>query len=202
MYVEDRIMYHIHKEKFFPELWKVGNTIEFNKVIKNEFMKFYDYQYFSINSPILGNKYLVEFMKNASKHSDFVQGDNIVLSLYDFLRLTKGFSYSCGFITETIFEQVRNDSFSNYPSRFKCIWLCEESDIPYWKSQLSTESSVYKVRVTGELHTADSSLLPGDTLNHDAIRKMARDYWNGIIKKNSSKEILFSGKVDIIEKME
>jgi hypothetical protein len=202
MYVENKIMYHVHKNRFHTELWNVGNTINFDGETKNEFMRFYDYQHFSINNPILGNKYLVDYMKKVSKHKNFVQGENVILPINAFLRLTKGYSYSCGFIAEIIFEQVRNEIFSNCPSRFNCMWLCEENDIPHWKSQFESESSVYKVRVTGKLHIADSSVLPGDTLSHDEIRKIAYDYWNGIIKRDSSREMLFYGKVEIVEKIE
>jgi hypothetical protein len=111
------------------------------------------------------------------------------------------------FTKEFVFEQTRIELNNNLPSRWKCIWLCNEEQLENWLDEFRKENKEYqvlKVKVEGIIFEADAYWVETDKpkpLNE--IRKNARHYWKGNFFRIPSKgEILFEGIGEVVEVLE
>lgn len=106
---------------------------------------------------------------------------------------------------ELIFESERKEIDINLPSRFSCIYLCDE-DLKYWYEKALSEMNVekipvYKMEATGHIHHADSQWLELDILPDNEIKDIARKYWSGETTEDGKlDEYLFWGDIKILEK--
>lgn len=58
---------------------------------------------------------------------------------------------------------------------------------------------VLKVRVQGRIHTTSETHLLGDCENLNVIIQMARQYWLGVVENTETQEIIFEGRVSVVD---
>ena len=105
-------------------------------------------------------------------------------------------------IGELLWEQVRKEEFPDLPSRQRCIFLNEDrSRVPYWIERLDCPSrcQVLRIHATGRFHRADERLLIGDGYTLAQAWDRARAYWRGQVQDGLGNEILFEGKITVLE---
>jgi hypothetical protein len=105
---------------------------------------------------------------------------------------------------EILWECVRKEKFSDLPSRQRCIWLASsESNVQDWLKRMECTSnySILRVKARGTVHKADERLLLGDTESFSETINKAERYWSGTMDSGSLEEIIFEGKLTILEVM-
>ncbi len=103
---------------------------------------------------------------------------------------------------ELIFEEVRIEKFNDAPSRHRCLWLLRaKEDAGVWWNTLTcgAESKILKIRATGKAHVADAGLLLGDSEPLAQTYAKAEKYWKGEVSDHPQMEIIFEGKLEVIE---
>lgn len=105
---------------------------------------------------------------------------------------------------ELFWESVRLSEFPDRPSRQRCLWLCPSlENARDWLSRLESKNyQILKVSVNGRLHTANELLLLGDSEPLEITRAKAREYWQGLQVEGCREEILFEGKMKVLEILE
>lgn len=108
---------------------------------------------------------------------------------------------------EKIFEEIRQNEFTQLPSRYSCIYLADKDNVELWHKKAleqlkQKEFPIYEFKATGQIHYADPEWLEVDIVSDDEFRDIARKYWDGEASptaKEDLREILFSGTL-ILEK--
>lgn len=104
---------------------------------------------------------------------------------------------------ELIWEDVRSNEFPHLPSRQRCIWLIQDlENLGHWVSRLECSfpgTQILKVKVDGNLHVGDETLLLGDSHPLVETYECARRYWRGEMSQSAKPEILFEGEVKVTE---
>lgn len=171
-YVENKMFIHIQRENNGTKapLWSVGES-HFIGQRKNRFFDFYD----NLGSPY--NQSDLESTRRALGHTSKV-------------------------IRELIFEEVRKEFFPSHPSRQKGLWVIKLDDpgsLNYWKETLKGDK-IFKVQLTGKIHTANQQYLIPTTENLNKIRQNAFHYWTGTSgARAEEQETLFEGFATVIE---
>lgn len=83
---------------------------------------------------------------------------------------------------ESGFETVRQESFPNYPTRFKCLFLCLETSINYWKTFLNRGIGVqiFEIElINGKLVFVDEAIYNIERFSDAHIKEDACSYWTG-----------------------
>ncbi len=109
-------------------------------------------------------------------------------------------------IQEEVFEKVRLKYYSKLPSRKSCLWLCTFEQLTNWIDIISNTKSRFKqpeikilsLSVDGTFHEADAMFIDTDTHKIENFEHAATSYWNGEHKSNKEIEILFYGKVKVL----
>lgn len=121
----------------------------------------------------------------------------------DVTSLSMAIGYYQKLIRETVFEEVREDFFPNFPSRLSCLWVIPENmeSINYWWGQITAEERVIlKLKLTGKIHKVNQSYL---TLNYGSLnhyRQLAFRYWSGTSGNNECEnEYLFEGFAEVVD---
>lgn len=111
----------------------------------------------------------------------------------------------CKYTRELIWEDIRLTRFPDKPSRKKCIWLAEgEDNLNYWRMKLgqANELLVFRVEIEdGITHDASDEHLMSDNIAYEEAIAMAERYWNGDISTPIAKEVLFEGRLRILEQI-
>lgn len=110
----------------------------------------------------------------------------------------------CKYTRELIWEAVRVESYPDKPSRQKCLWVSQgEENMKYWISQLGlgNNQAVYRVELDGVMHDASNEHLMNDDIPYDLALEKAHRYWTGEITNPLAKEILFEGKMRVLEQV-
>lgn len=108
-------------------------------------------------------------------------------------------------VRELAYESIRKEFYSELPSRHNCIWLMadDKRSIEFWKNILRSKTQrVFKVTIDGKIHRAANKWLIGGTMPLIEIYTMAHKYWKGEGIGNFDDEILFEGKLKILEEIE
>ncbi len=117
----------------------------------------------------------------------------------------KGYKYTSELMKEMIFEEVRNNHFTERPSRKRCIFaLTEDINIKEFrvKSGLTEikRKNIIKIEPVdnkSKVFIADAELLNCNTLSIDEIRDKAKLYWDGS-GALSFPEVLIEGEFKVI----
>jgi Protein of unknown function (DUF2441) len=107
-------------------------------------------------------------------------------------------------IHELTFEAIRKEFYPALPSRYNCIWLVpdDELSVKFWKNLVhGNDKRIFKVATEGTIHRAANKWLTGSTIPLNEINSMAHKYWKGIDAGGFEDEILFIGKLKIIEEL-
>jgi hypothetical protein len=201
--VGNKKYYHIHRSN----LLEIDKTVFIGKE-KNNFNGYFDkfgHDYKSaitgenINSYILADK-MAEFttskIKNPylEKHFSYDK-DETIRHLADTL------SHYLKFSREQLFEEVRLEFFSNYPSRNKCLWIIpnDKNAVNYWWNTLGQKGKIFEINVSGKVHQASQQYLDLSTNSFDFIREQAFKYWTATTGMNKIEdECLFEGFVNVV----
>jgi len=204
MDLKESIMYHIHKTGIYDDIWYIGNNININESFKNNFtMESFQFKFCldfhsQSNVPFSNvyahvkdfNNYAKDQVNEWFRDKDFLlEKSNIFISEYGIL------------VREMVYEQIRSEYYPELPSRLHCVWLCRENQLELWKNNLSNESKIFKVKVTGNCYKGKNQFisLPSDSYN--TITEKAHQYWKPDIQEDIDDEYLFNGKLEILEQL-
>jgi hypothetical protein len=202
----------IVEQKRFYHIARSGSlTIESKLFIgkeKNNFNSYFDKfgcNYHSpitgdfINSSVIGHN-MLDYIKTGNKNPELEK-----VFTYDkdgtIKHLTETIDHYLRFIRENIFEEVRNDYFPNYLSRYRCLWIIPDDNdaVKYWWERLGSKGNIYELSVSGKMHQASQQYLNLTTNSLDYIRKEAFKYWTGVSGRDKIEdECLFEGFVEVI----
>ncbi len=191
--------------------WKVGDELSFEKEDNNYWKSFlrkedsYNFQ---------GNKHdAFKVLHSAFEAYARLHNPPLVMKEYHFNQInTLKESLDCLRNTilinrELIFESVRNEFFPNLPSRQKCIWLIPNNDdsLDFWINILKSKGSHHKLfrieTVNGTIHKATQQWLEGGTISINQWQHMATNYWKGVNSGKIDDEILYQGRIKILEEI-
>lgn len=197
---EKYIFYHIHRKQNneIEQLWKVGNKFKIGNEI-NEFTKTvleFEPKFSKIedtNNVPWNNAY--EYFKG----NNFLTREICEMLLDNASKCIKEYQI---IIREIIYEQIRKGSFSQLPSRQKCIWLCKEKQLEFWKQQISGEYKIFKVRIYNNTFKSNNSVIIAPSESCNKIATMAREYWSYNNKsEKEDDEYLYEGIIEILEEI-
>lgn len=107
-------------------------------------------------------------------------------------------------VRELSFELVRKEFYPELPSRQKCIWIIpdDEKSLEFWKNVIENKNKrIFKITVNGKIHRAAHKWLIGGTFSLNKWASLAHSYWKGEESGGIEDEILFEGKIKIIEEI-
>lgn len=107
-------------------------------------------------------------------------------------------------IRELAFESIRKEFYPELPSRHKCIWLIpdNEQSFSFWKNTLPGKNQrIFKIAVDGKTHRAAQKWLIGGTFSLNETKSKAHSYWKGEDAGNIEDEVLFTGRIRILEEL-
>ena len=191
----DNSFYHIHKKKYDDIIWNVGNIIEFGKE-DNFFWK----ECINFKSMISIDNVKYPFGNVYNYYTD----NNMFKKQIELLSIANEYMIEYQLLLREIgLEKIRNELFINLPSRQKCIWLCKESQFPFWIKSIKGNYDIYKVRIHGNAFKSKNSLLPLPADSFNEILEKSKLYWSyDSDDENEDDEYLYVGKVELCEKIE
>lgn len=201
-----RDFFHITRTNVLPwstyPLMQVGNVVETGAV--NPFFNYFlagVRQTIPVNINNLGIQHFSEmiFLTNLANG-----GMTTSMSVSDVARLGQDLAmHFCKYTRELIWEDIRAARYPEKPSRKKCLWLAEgEDNLNYWLSKLGSANDllVFRVEVDeGITHDASDEHLMSDNMAYNEAIAMAECYWNGEISNPIAKEVLFEGRLRVLE---
>lgn len=107
-------------------------------------------------------------------------------------------------IRELIFESVRTANYPGLPSRHTCIWLVpdDKQSLQFWKSLVhGHHKRIFRVEAEGIVHRAANKWLITGTIPLQDIHSLAHHYWQGKDTGGVEDEMLFTGKLKILEEL-
>lgn len=107
-------------------------------------------------------------------------------------------------IRELTFESIRKEFYPHLPSRHNCIWLTpdDKQSLELWKTLVhGSTKRIFRVEAEGVIHRAANKWLITGTIPLDEINSMAHHYWKATDAGGLEDEILFTGKLKIIEEL-
>jgi len=112
---------------------------------------------------------------------------------------------SLNFIQELIFEEVRQQSFRDMPSKQGGLWsIPEDPDaLQYWWNAIGAtdRGRLYRAQATGKTHVEAEQFLNSETSTTVEWRKMIQSYWKSVGMGNPANEVLFVGRLAVVEEM-
>ena len=114
-------------------------------------------------------------------------------------------SHHAKLLRELVFEQVRQETFVDKPSRMRCIWLIPHDMelLGKWcatapKNQFRT----FEVEATGNFHRGLNKYLLPECLGADQLRDRARHYWSEPVSPSEENaETLCEGEIKILREL-
>jgi len=101
---------------------------------------------------------------------------------------------------ELIMEEVRRELVPDAPSRKSCLWVVDSLSLAaYWQRKIGGRSRLMKLSLTGKMHKGDAKLLMNESEPLADTYEKARQYWLGEQTEDALPEILFAGKVLVLE---
>ena len=215
MEVKNKEMYHIHRNGVYDDIWQIGNefTIDDNFIslfnAKRDVpsgVRCKDGSICSLDKFIekvikgLDTEEKVLDLKKLSDEEFLKKGKYLYYVLEDSMAKIRNLSLKN---REEALEEVRKEKYSNLPSRYHCIWVCDEESLDFWLTKLRKDITIYKLLLNGELFKSSDSFLPEDGENKQKQKEEADKYWNPKFINDDQErtaEYLFRGKVKILNK--
>ncbi|MBR2841012.1 MAG: DUF2441 domain-containing protein [Bacilli bacterium] len=207
MEVNDKIMYHFHKNGVYDKTWHRGNTIDVDESFEGNLLKITRDFDTNVNGYSF-EKYLRIFL-NKEYEKGFIDGIiknyNKRKEYLELLEIARCIIWDMNiFKREMALEEVRKEFFPSLPSRRHSIWVCDDKSIEFWSKRLapshitSHKLSLFEVSLTGKLFKSSENLLPGDNLSYEECIDASFDYWNPHDIDDDKAEYLFQGKVKVL----
>ena len=193
------ILYHIHKHNKFDSYFKEGNTFECGNSI-NHFTS----ELMNTSGTINLNNKSVD-MEDALFRAHL--GGYCLDDKSHVMNQIQAYLYNSKLNTrELILEQIRLQNYSNLPSRFNCIWLCDEECISTWLYLINSgeDFNIFEVEVgmsdNDNIFQSSSSLLPKLSSTNGQMFEQAKLYWNPseeFLEEKNDLEYLYTGNVRV-----
>ena len=197
MQIENEIFYHIKKDDLKIEEWEENNEIDWTNR-KNNFIE--TIFGLDLNMPFQGTKMSYRKANEELYKIPEAQRNEHLFQFYNFGNYA--LNKTSMMLRELVLEEYRSKNCQHLPSRLNCIWLCKETNIEYWIKALQIQTyKIYKVQITGNAHIASESNLYSDVMNINQYREMAKQYWDETQTFSVDSEIIFEGKIKVLEKI-
>ena len=200
MYVKDKEMYHFHTPNEYDNLWYVGNEIIVDDSFNSMFYEIGMSQTFTIkgNDDTLYqvDYYLNEFLKEIDNKSK----EDIIELLKKATNITHDIALRD---RELLMEECRRLYYPDKVSRNHAMYLCDEKSLDFWQSQLSKDTSLFKLSVIGELFQSHNDLVPNRAFSGELMIEEAKKYWEANLENcdKCKSEYLFQGHAKILKKI-
>lgn len=105
---------------------------------------------------------------------------------------------------EVLLETIRKAFYPELPSRQKCVWLIPNNieALDFWRKVIQSDlQRIFKVDVEGKIHRAAQKWLVGGTFSVNRWNELAHSYWKGEDAGSNEDEILFEGRMRIIDEV-
>jgi hypothetical protein len=200
------IFYHINNN---PECnWKIGDVVYFGQEYNSMWRSFLEKgAHINLNGDRRPADQVTKYALNAYAYNDPVPPQ---MKGYHFNPLgtlkeaTDCLGESMRIIRELTYEAIRKEFYSELPSRHKCIWLCpdDKQSLQFWKNLVhASNKRIFRVETEGIIHRAANKWLITGTIPLNEINSMEHNYWKGNDAGGLEDEILFVGKLKIIEEL-
>lgn len=104
-------------------------------------------------------------------------------------------------LRESVFENVRRESFPHLPSRYTCLWMCEDMEAARkWNDRLPHKGNrrILEIRpLEAVTHTAFEDHITDNAENIKELEDRAALYWAGA-KGQKLREVLYSGRFEVL----
>ena len=198
--------YHINNE---PDCsWKAGDEIHFGNEYNNMWRSFLEKgAYINLNGEKRPADQVIKYALNWYAYNESVPPQmkgyrfNPVFTLKE---ATDCLGESMRIIRELTFEAIRKEFYPELPSRHNCIWLIpdDKQSLQFWKNLVhGNNKRIFRVETDGIIHRAANKWLITGTIPLNEINSLAHNYWKGIDAGGLEDEILFIGKLKIIEEI-
>lgn len=198
--------YHINNDPGCS--WKPGDEIHFGHDYNTFWRSFLEKgAYINLNGEKRPADQVIKYALNAYAYNEPVPPQmkgyrfNPVYTLKE---ATDCLRQSMTITRELIFESIRKECYPGLPSRHNCIWLAPDNNqsLQFWtKIVYGNTKRVFKVETEGVIHRAANKWLVVGTIPLNEINSLAHDYWKGNDAGGFDDEILFTGKLRIIEEL-
>ncbi len=124
--------------------------------------------------------------------------------VYTLKEATDCLGESMRIVRELTFESIRKEYYPGLPSRHNCIWLTpdDKRSLEFWKPAVhGVTKRVFRVTTDGIVHRAANKWLITGTIPLNEIYSLAHEYWKGTDAGGIEDEVLFTGKLKIIEEL-
>ena len=214
MIVENKEMLHIHRNDLYSDIWKIGNEILVDDNFNSHLI-----DHIKLSSGVLNvnnnmvrlDKYIndvilkIDTEEKLLKLKELSDDDFVCKGLY-LLQLLKDSRNKLGDLgimnREEALEEVRKEKYSDLPSRYHSIWVCDEDSLNFWINKLSKDVTIYKLLLNGNLFKSSELFLPYDGETKEKQKIESEKYWNPVFDSEESlirKEYLFQGKAKVLK---
>lgn len=188
--VKDVILYQVATDRDY----KVGDILEFGENYNGQGNRIYNSKF---------NNGRESYHKQGFKYAD---SKNIFKNKSLIVEMSKALSESDFVLRELAAEQVRKEKYNEFPSRLKCMFLSEKREVvldnlkTFYQRGNGNHFQAIAVKLDGVLFYARSKALQRNGSSYGEYLKIADEYWSQDQDSNEeAKEILFEGKVEVIE---
>ena len=188
--------------------WKAEDEVYFGNEYNNMWRSFLEKgAYINLNGEKRPADQVIKYALNAYAYNEPVPPQmkgyrfNPVFTLKE---ATDCLGESMRIIRELIFESIRKEFYPQLPSRHNCIWLIpdDKRSLQFWKNLVhGSNKRIFRVETEGIIHRAANKWLITGTIPLNEINSLAHNYWKGNDAGGLEDEILFTGKVKIIEEL-
>lgn len=189
MQVKDLILYQVATDKNY----KVGQVLEVGGQPNGQYHKCRNQDFLSKEGIVMHEAAHIYAHHDKKKNKNFELEMAKALLEYDFI------------MRELALEEVRKEKFPHMPSRFSCMFLSETAEEclknfeEFKKLKKGACLQAIKVKVTGNAHFVRGGIgREGFSYNQYVLE--AERYWReGVNTDRKVQEILFEGKVEVVE---
>lgn len=191
--VKDLILYQVATNRNY----KVGDKLVFDKFTPNgQFSRVF-------KTPFkLDGKRPCDILYNIAGHRFKRLKKN---QLYELAHILE---YYDVFVKELALEEVRSESFADYPSRLHCMYLSISKDIALQNIEAMAKNREKKgsqfqavaVKLNGKIFKAGKFYMSRESESYEQYKEKAYSYWvQKDLKDEEVKEVLFEGEAEIVE---
>lgn len=150
---------------------------------------------------------IIKYALNAYAYNDPVppqMKDYRFNPIFTLKEATDCLGQSMRIIREITFEAIRKEFYPELPSRHNCIWLVPDDrlSLKFWNNLVhGSNKRIFRVETEGIIHRAANKWLIVGTIPLNEVNSMAHNYWKGIDAGELEDEILFIGKLKIVEEL-
>lgn len=191
--VKDLILYQVATDRNY----KVGDKLVFDKFTPNgQFSRVF-------KTPFkLDGKRPCDILYNIAGHRFKRLKKN---QLYELAHILE---YYDVFVKELALEEVRSESFADYPSRLHCMYLSISKDIALQNIEAMAKNREKKgsqfqavaVKLNGKIFKAGKFYMSRESESYEQYKEKSYSYWvQKDLKDEEVKEVLFEGEAEIVE---